>query len=345
MNLARKIWAGCTAAAVLAGGHATAAESPQAEARVTRIIRDVKVLPSESSARPAVVNDKVREGTGVRTGDESRSELTFADLTISRLGANTIFSFNKAGRSVQLTSGSILLRVPKDSGGGNIRTNAVTVAVTGTTVIFESTRAGRSKLIILEGGARMALVKHSGQSAYLRAGQMLDVKAGATTLPPPVEVDLNQVMKTSPLITDFPPLPSQGLILAAIRDQASQGGGPVIYQGRPVAGQPGGSAWPPLYPGGAVGLPPGRPSGGSRGNDGRPGKNQPGGTTAAGEEGGSQGGGPTGGTPPKGGGQVTNPARGSTALPPRTTRNPNPRPTPRPTPRVRKPSKNQPTLR
>ncbi len=86
------------------------------------------------------MNDRVAEDTGVRTGGESRSELTFADLTITRLGANTIFSFNKAGRNAQVDSGSILLRVPKESGGGRIRTNAVTVAVTGTTVIVESAR-------------------------------------------------------------------------------------------------------------------------------------------------------------------------------------------------------------
>ena len=63
------------------------------------------------------VNDKVREDTSVRTGGESRSELTFADLTIARLGADTIFSFNKAGRDDQLDGGSVLLRVPKNSGG------------------------------------------------------------------------------------------------------------------------------------------------------------------------------------------------------------------------------------
>ena len=205
-------------AVLLIAGHAIAADSKK-EARVTQIIRDVKLLPSDAAARPAIVNDKVREDTGVRTGGDSRSELTFADLTITRLGSNTIFSFNKAGRNVQLDSGSILLRVPKDSGGGAIKTSAVTVAVTGTTVIFESTRAGKSKLIVLEGGARASLVKHSGQSQYVRAGQMLDVPAGATTLPLPTNVDLNQIMKSHPLITDFPPLPSRDLIVAASQQQ------------------------------------------------------------------------------------------------------------------------------
>jgi FecR-like protein len=235
MNLVQKILASCMAVGLLTS-QAVAADSKK-EARVTQIIRDVKLLPSDAAARPAVVNDKVREDTGVRTGGDSRSELTFADLTITRLGSNTIFSFNKAGRNVQLDSGSILLRVPKDSGGGAIKTSAVTVAVTGTTVIFECTRAGKSKLIVLEGGARASLVKHSGQSQYVRAGQMLDVPAGATTLPLPTNVDLNQVMRSHPLITDFPPLPSRDLIVAASQQQQPPGpppSGPSVFPILPV---------------------------------------------------------------------------------------------------------------
>jgi FecR protein len=235
MNLMQKILAGCVTIGIIAG-HAMAADSKK-EARVTQIIRDVKLLPSDAAARPAVVNDKVREDTGVRTGGDSRSELTFLDLTITRLGSNTIFSFNKAGRNVQLDSGSILLRVPKDSGGGAIRTSAVTVAVTGTTVIFESARGGKSKLIVLEGGARASLVKHSGQSQYVRAGQMLDVPAGATTMPLPTNIDLNQIMNSHPLITDFPPLPSRDLIVAASRQPPPPGpppSGPSTFPILPV---------------------------------------------------------------------------------------------------------------
>ena len=203
------------------------------EGRVTQIVRDVKVLPEEAAARPAAVNDRVGQGEAVRTGDASRSELTFPDLTISRLGANTIYSFDKAGRDVQLTNGSLLLRVPKGSGGGNIRTDPVTVAVTGTTLIFEHARAGRSKLIVLEGGARLSLRKVRGQSRDLRAGQMLEVPAGATTLGMPVDINLDEVMKTHPLVTNFRPLPSRDLIAQAAREQAN---GEQIYQGRPVSG-------------------------------------------------------------------------------------------------------------
>src|SRR3954469_16831494 len=159
------------------------AQAAGSEARVTQIIHEVNLLPNESKPHPAAMNDLVREDTAVRTGDKSKSELTFADLTITRLGANSIFNYNRAGRSVDLGGGSILLRVPKDSGGANVHAPAVSVAVTGTTFILETQRSARSKLIVLEGSARLSLNKNPSQRRNVMAGQMLDVPAGATTLP------------------------------------------------------------------------------------------------------------------------------------------------------------------
>ena len=225
----------CFAAAVffcLTGPRTFAAKSSPEQARVTRIVRDVRLIPSKAKARPAVINETVRGGTGVRTGDRSRSELTFVDLTIERLGANTIFSFGKAGRRVELESGSMLLRVPKNSGGARMTTSAVTVGITGTTVILETARAGRNRLFVLEGGARIFLNKYPKQSVYVRGGQMENVPPGATRLPPPVNVNLRDLMNKHPLITDFPPLPSQQLIYATMRNPPppppghASGGGP-----------------------------------------------------------------------------------------------------------------------
>ncbi|HKS31583.1 MAG TPA: FecR domain-containing protein, partial [Chthoniobacterales bacterium] len=83
------------------------------EARVTEVVKDVKLLPTASAPRPAAVSDEVRDGTAVRTGVESRSELKFPDQTLARLGANTVFSFSEGTRSLNLQDGAMLLRVPK----------------------------------------------------------------------------------------------------------------------------------------------------------------------------------------------------------------------------------------
>jgi hypothetical protein len=101
------------------------------EAEVTQVIQDVKLLPSNASARPATVNDNVRQGTAVKTGDQSRSELTFKDKTITRLGEKTIFSVGEGARTIDLGSGQFLLYVPKKAGGANVKMGPVTAAITG----------------------------------------------------------------------------------------------------------------------------------------------------------------------------------------------------------------------
>ena len=101
------------------------------DAQVTQVIQDVRILPSNASARPATVNDNVRQGTAVKTGDQSRSELTFKDKTITRLGEKTIFSVGGGARTIDLGSGQFLLYVPKKAGGANVKMGPVTAAITG----------------------------------------------------------------------------------------------------------------------------------------------------------------------------------------------------------------------
>ena len=101
------------------------------EAKVTQVIQDVRVLPSNASARPAAVNDDVRRGTAVQTGLQSRSELTFKDQTITRLGEKTIFSVGEGPRNIDLGSGQFLMYVPKKAGGAKVKTGIVTAAITG----------------------------------------------------------------------------------------------------------------------------------------------------------------------------------------------------------------------
>jgi hypothetical protein len=101
------------------------------EAKVTQIIQDVRVLPSGASARPAAVNEDVRQGSAVQTGVQSRSELTFKDQTITRLGEKSTFSVGQGSRTIDLGSGQFLLYAPKKSGGAKVKMGSVTAAITG----------------------------------------------------------------------------------------------------------------------------------------------------------------------------------------------------------------------
>jgi ferric-dicitrate binding protein FerR (iron transport regulator) len=192
--------------------------------RVTQVVRNVSLLAPHVAARLARLNDDVTDGSAVHTGADSRAELTFADLTITRVGANSIFSFDQDGRNVSVESGAILLRVPKGSGRARIRSAALTVGITATTVMFESRPRNYGKLIVLEGSGQAWLTKHPGKKITVHAGQMLVVKPGAAHLPEPVDIDESLVLRTAILITEFSPLPSLDLMRSVAENQKKSGG-------------------------------------------------------------------------------------------------------------------------
>src|SRR5438067_4352193 len=179
------------------------------EARVTEVVKDVKLLPTGAAPRPAAISDEVRDGTAVRTGVESRSELKFPDQTLARLGANTIFSFSEGTRDLNLQDGAMLLRVPKGAGGARISSSAVTAAITGTTVMLEThplTKKNKNayyKFIVLEGTARLYLPGRLGESTLVKAGQMIIMRADSKMIPEPVDVDIGKITQSSFLVTGF----------------------------------------------------------------------------------------------------------------------------------------------
>jgi len=156
----------------------------------------------------------------VRTGGNSRAQLTFADQTLARLGANTLFSFERGTRALDLENGSILLQVPKGAGGATIRSAPVTAAITGTTVMMEYSpgNPGTVKLICLEGTVRLGLAGRLGESVLVGPGQMIAVAANARALPEPVTVDVKRILKTSKLVKEGD-LESMGLIMETVETQ------------------------------------------------------------------------------------------------------------------------------
>jgi len=186
------------------------------EAKVTQVVQDVKVVPAGSSARPAAVNETVRRGNAVQTGSQSRSELTFRDQTITRLGEKTIYNIGN-GRTIELGSGQFLLYVPKNKGGAQVKMGPVTAAITGTTVLGNVFPSGIVEFTVLEGTACIHL-DSMGQSLQVNSGQMVVYDPILRRLEDPVEVDLQQEL-SSPLVRDFRQLPSEPLIQGEIQSQ------------------------------------------------------------------------------------------------------------------------------
>jgi quercetin dioxygenase-like cupin family protein len=192
-------------ALVLAGAtHAATLDS----ATVTRVYNDVRIYPPGSSAKPATVGSTIRGRTSLQTGRNSRSELRFQDDTLTRLGQNSVFSFQQGTRDLQLEQGTLLLQVPKRAGGARIRTATVTAAITGTTVMMEYHKDKWCKIIVLE-GTLDAYLNKGQRRVTIKPGQMLVMPANAQRIPKPVDVDVQRLQKTSKLAGTkvFPALP------------------------------------------------------------------------------------------------------------------------------------------
>src|SRR5881398_1077286 len=186
------------------------------EAKVTQVVQDVKVVPAGAAARTVTVNETVPQGNAVQTGTQSRSELTFRDQTITRLGEKTIYTVG-GGREIELGSGQFLLYVPKKAGGAKVKMGPVTAAITGTTVVGNVSQSGVIEFTVLEGTARVRLDR-VGQCMLVVAGQKVTYDPIAMRLEDPVEVDIQQQLQ-SPLVTGFRQLPSAPYINVAVENQ------------------------------------------------------------------------------------------------------------------------------
>src|SRR5438309_11299029 len=93
------------------------AASDFGEAQVTQVVQDVKVVPAGAAPRPVTVNETIRQGNAVQTGVQSRSELTFKDKTITRLGEESLFNVGGDGRAIDMGSGQFRPYVTKGPGG------------------------------------------------------------------------------------------------------------------------------------------------------------------------------------------------------------------------------------
>src|SRR5436309_1250360 len=197
---------------------------PLTSAEVTKIINRVSVIDPAKGIHPALLRDVIKDNLGLQTGARSRSELLFQDNTLTRLGAETFFSFKTGTRDLTLEKGSMLLQVPKGLGGATIHTAAVTAAITGTTIMMEYSPGQYLKVLVLEGSLRLSRNGSFGESMVLHPGKMVIMRPDAKKIPEPIDVDLAEIVRTSSLI-NFPGsniLPSMPLIRAAINDQAGE---------------------------------------------------------------------------------------------------------------------------
>lgn len=187
------------------------------ESTLVQVVNEVKLIPANAAEKDARANDAVRAPDKVRTGARSRAELQAPDKTLTRLGANTVFSFEQSGRTLNLEKGSVLFHSPTGRGGGTIKSAGASAAVLGTTLIVAASADGGFKCVLLEGKGKITLP--NGKSKTLEAGDMVYVPAGAQDFGATVKVDLGKLVAGSQLVNGFQDkLPS----LAAIQNEIAK---------------------------------------------------------------------------------------------------------------------------
>ena len=235
---------------------------PLTESTVVEVINDVSILSGEQlEPTPASLNTRFKAPDFLQTGRRSRARLEADDGTITRIGSNTLFSFDEKNRSINLKRGSLLFHSPEGRGGGRVVTASATASVVGTTIIVAATTNGGFKLLVLEGTAQVAYP--DGSIHVLQAGQMTFVlpektaagaaakttKGAKTATPadgaasgtvsgaeassaeaprgaqpgPVLNFDLGRMQEGSALMNGFAePIASEGLIVEAIQQQEQQ---------------------------------------------------------------------------------------------------------------------------
>ena len=114
------------------------AESLQ-QASVSEAVNSVSYQTSQNAPqKPATTGTVIHTNNVVRTGTQSRAELQFSDHTVTRLGANSVFTFDAQGQKLNLEEGSMLFSKPKETSAFQISTPAATCAISGTTGFMQA---------------------------------------------------------------------------------------------------------------------------------------------------------------------------------------------------------------
>ena len=166
-----------------------------------------------SGPTPAKVNEKIGENSKVTTAAASMAELTFGDSSITRIGANSVFSFQSKERLVKLDKGTALIHATPGNGGATVDCGGVTAAVSGSTFMASRSASGASVFVLLESSGSLKVTTPGGQTAVILPGQAASTGVGPKSSIQVFDVDVKKVMETTPLVQGFKKeLPSQAEI-------------------------------------------------------------------------------------------------------------------------------------
>ena len=176
-----------------------------------------------------LAEQKVKQATGsvirtkgkIQTGSSSRIELELPYLAVARIGSHATLRFNATAKALSLEGGTLMLSVPKETSGITVESGS-TMTSFSKGALQMSNVDGRVKVITLDGKITVTLAANPSDRRRLKDGDMVDVPAGATTMPPVTTIKLRKLIETSVLI-NMGPFPG----LRAIKQNATSQKGPM----------------------------------------------------------------------------------------------------------------------
>ncbi len=192
----------------------------EAGARITYLAKEVHAHGLRGGPSRVAVGNILGAGVTVESGANARSELTFVNRAVVRLGARTSLRLKDGSGAMELRDGAILFQIPKGS-DAEIVTAPIVVLSKGATGLLERNRDLYIKLLLLEGEVRVTLPGYLGESVVMEPGQIMIINPKATTLPGAVFFNIARTARTCRLLKDFPPLRGENLIAEEARKQAN----------------------------------------------------------------------------------------------------------------------------
>ena len=161
----------------------------------------------------AILNDKIESDTQVGTGEQSMCEISLDDKSITRIGANSMFSFMQKERLVKCDKGTFLVSKDPETETITVTTGSVTAAVNGSTVVFD-VRDDATHIAVAETTAGVVVTDKNGKSITLQSGEGISATSNGMTFPTAKSVDVKDLISSSPLFTEegLAPLANDALI-------------------------------------------------------------------------------------------------------------------------------------
>jgi hypothetical protein len=170
----------------------------------------------------ATLNDKVESNTQVGTGEQSMCELSLDDKSVTRIGANAVFSFVEQERLVKCDKGTFLVSKDPETETMTVTTGSVTAAVNGSTVMFD-VRGDATHVAVAETTTGVVVTDKNGKSMTLQSGEGISATPAGLASATPRSVDVKDLTSSSPLFTEagLAPLANDALIKGVASAQES----------------------------------------------------------------------------------------------------------------------------